>query len=341
MSNSRHRLKWLGAFILLTLAGCVEGSTPANVIVPTETATLLPSDTHLSTTRTHLPEIALTPTASAINIPGLVGKIAFVAMGKQSGVFLIDADGSNMKKISESGGFVRSTYLSWSPDGIKIALTFSSDPTSTVQIYTMNIDGSELTRITTGPHHKLEFSWSPDGKRFAYIEQGEVQDNVVVVNADGTQPRKLTYGGFDRYPTWSPDGSQIAYIHYPDISNNIKLYTMDANGENVHQITDFPVGLYNLAWSPDGTRIAFISDEKCGRVYTVEIATGDLKALTEKDCAKDPTWSSNGAYIAYVAVRTQYSMTDWKLYIVTPDGNQIYHLATFPDLDVFNLSWSP
>jgi Tol biopolymer transport system component len=330
--------------ITLVSFGCT--GTQQNYSTETSAANAVQTDSILETptifpSYTLTPRVTFTPTTSTASIPDLVGKIAFVAVGKQNGIFVINADGSNMRQVRAGGVFVRSIHLSWSPDGNRIAFNDSPGPYNSIQIYDLNIDDGTITQITTGPHHKLDVSWSPDGKYLAYIEQGETQNNIVVVNADGAQPLKLTYGGFDSHPTWSPDGNLIAYIHYPDLSSSSKLYVVDANGANIHKITDFPVALYNLAWSPDGSQIALVSGEECGRVYTVEIATGNLKALSNQDCAKDPTWSPNSAYIAYVAAKTQFSMTGWKLYLVKPDGSQTYLITTFADLDVFNLAWSP
>ena len=96
---------------------------------------------------------------------------------------------------------------------------------------------------------------SPDGKRFVMRVPRRTQDDIVVVNRDGTDWRDLTNDQFfDRYPRWSPDGKQIAFTS--DRAGHYEIWVMDADGTNLRQLTfeskvdtSFPV------WSADGTQI--------------------------------------------------------------------------------------
>ena len=80
-------------------------------------------------------------------------------------------------------------------------------------IYTRNPDGSELTRLTSGAD--IEPAWSPDGTQIAFTRfYGATQGEIFVMNADGSNQRRLTANANDRNPTWSPDGTKIAFSSF-------------------------------------------------------------------------------------------------------------------------------
>ena len=68
----------------------------------------------------------------------------------------------------------------------------------------MNSDGSKPTRLTNHPAFDLFTSWSPDGKKIAFMSQYE----IYVMNADGTDQTRLTNNSDDdELPSWGPPGS--------------------------------------------------------------------------------------------------------------------------------------
>jgi len=74
---------------------------------------------------------------------------------------------------------------SWSPDGSKI--TFSSDIDGNDEIYVMNADGSNQTRITNNDAEDWYPSWSPDGSKIAFTSERDGDFEIYVMNADSPQ----------------------------------------------------------------------------------------------------------------------------------------------------------
>ena len=92
------------------------------------------------------------------------------------------------------------------------------------QLFVVPADGSaEPQRLTEGDYENAQPTWSPDGKRIAFVSartetwDTDLVEDVYVVSADGGEPQRLT--GADAScgsPAWSPDGTRIAYHHTPD-----------------------------------------------------------------------------------------------------------------------------
>ncbi|HEY3238890.1 MAG TPA: DUF5050 domain-containing protein [Acidimicrobiia bacterium] len=142
-------------------------------------------------------------------------------------------------------------------------IVFASDRDGNNEIYVMNADGSNQTRLTNNPAEDILPSWSPDGTRIAWSSNrlGGSNYEIFVMNADGSGVTNLTnYAGSDRYSTWSPDGNRIAYMSMRDGGGNFEIYVMNANGSNPVRLT-FTLGIEDCCpdWSPDGQHIVFES----------------------------------------------------------------------------------
>ena len=141
-------------------------------------------------------------------------------------------------------------YPAWSPDGTKIA--FQSYRDGNWEIYVMNADGSEETRLTHNPDEDTYPNWSPDGTRLAFNSARVGYTDIYVINADGTGLTQLTQDPAPEYdPAWSPDGSMIAFTRAVDEDpRSAHIYLMQADGSAQRQITDTPASDWNPVWQP-------------------------------------------------------------------------------------------
>jgi Tol biopolymer transport system component len=160
-------------------------------------------------------------------------------------VFKMNADGTNPTNLTPGLGGIDGS-ASWSPDGSVIA--FASDLSGDDQeLYTMNPDGSNVQPLVLSDSYEGRPSWSPDGIMIAFAGSGPGGFDVLVANADGSgSPAAITDDpAHDGSPDWSPDGMLIAFFSRrtdPDPQNcgpcQEVIYTMDANGANVTELTD-------------------------------------------------------------------------------------------------------
>ena len=136
-------------------------------------------------------------------------------------------------------------------------IAFVSDRGGAPKIYLMNIDGSDIMQLTTGPHADSRPSWSPDGRRIVFARAGDAAAcGIYVMSADGSGLRRLTSACGDITPAWSPDGGRIAFGRWTLGSLSTGIYVMNTDGSNLTRLTESLHDAYP-AWSTDGRMIAF------------------------------------------------------------------------------------
>jgi Tol biopolymer transport system component len=275
------------------------------------------------------------------------GRIVFEAFVEYDNteIFVINADGSNLVRLTNRDGF--DDDPAWSPDGTKIA--FSSSGFGKWNIFLMNSDGTNIERVTD--HYGLDGSpeWSPDGKEIVFqsdmdtkmIKYGDGRDDfsvyqLYIVNlVDGSVSRLTTDSQTnDIHPAWSPDGEHIIFSSIHGFENS-QIEMVDSDGKNRQVIaSDNVFSYYQPAWSPDGSQIVFMEISANKRAVIPDIlimdsTRGNIHPVSNLVTPGTlPSWSFDGQRIVFDS--SHYNTEKSTLYIMNSDGSGVTALDDIP-----------
>jgi Tol biopolymer transport system component len=163
--------------------------------------------------------------------------------------------------------------LDVSPDGAWIAFDLLGD------IYKIPAAGGEAEAILDGPAYQRTPTFSPDGRRLAFISDRSGSDNVWTANPDGTDAKAVTAEKVDPLmaPAWTPDGRAIAAVHVAadaprNYTSEIRLYYADATalpggGQLLVEAPRSNLDVQEAAFSPDGHYVYYTERLKRRNIY--------------------------------------------------------------------------
>jgi Tol biopolymer transport system component len=258
--------------------------------------------------RMQQPAVQPTPTPPARTIPGVD--------------YLFDLNTSEMTQLPNGIAGSGSGYAV-SPDGTMVAytsvvgarLTTSGDMIpGRPQVFTANLDFTDVQQVTHDQRGASAPAWSPDGKAIAYMSgdytsgDGDHSDIFVLDLATGqtsqvTREKPTTGAVF--FPQFSPDGASIIYEVDRGDGFSVRLVPV-TGGRSVLLVGGGrnDVEAWVGTFSPDGSTLAVGCS---GRLEGICIAHADgtnLRTLVSGSSATYPKWSPDGTRIAYTDANT-------------------------------------
>ena len=193
------------------------------------------------------------------------GKLVITEKAQNSSLAILDANGSNRKRIFETDnsgldrtkvarGMAGAFQPAWSPDGEWIAFGlgewFQERHTGKARIMRVRRDGTGLEELTDGAVHSGFPSYSADGKEIVYRVWGENDVGLRILNLETRTTRALTTA-YDNLPGWSPDGSRILFTRRVD-AVNFDIYTIRPDGSDLLRLTTNRATDGHAVWTADG-----------------------------------------------------------------------------------------
>ncbi|MBZ0296649.1 MAG: hypothetical protein K8L99_29075 [Anaerolineae bacterium] len=196
-----------------------------------------------------------------------------------NGLNVIHADGTNLRQITTTDTPGIDAQPSWAPDGTQYAFVTDRDE-GNVEIYVMNADGSNQTRITNNPGRDTTPAWSPDGSKIVFASErdgGELE--IYTVNANGSNPTRLTHFPLYNFlPSWSPDGQWIAFSHNTTERGCAQLYVIRPDGTDMRQLDEDLCELWMIDWLLDSSRVVY---QDYAIVYMIDVAGSNQTILAD------------------------------------------------------------
>jgi TolB protein len=161
-----------------------------------------------------------------------------------SQIYLMNADGSNLRRITNSSAIDTEPFFT--PDGQSIY--FTSDRGGSPQIYRMAASGGEPTRVTFDGDYNVSPRVSPDGKTLAYISRISGRFQLMAMDLESRQIQGLTDGQRDESPTFAPNGRIILYAS--DVDNRGVLYAVSSDGRFRQRLGIGAADIREPSWGP-------------------------------------------------------------------------------------------
>jgi TolB protein len=173
--------------------------------------------------------------------------------------------------------------------------------------------------------------------RFAAVQRFNGNKEVVVVDFDGYNPRRITRNGsINLQPSWDSSGSKLAFTSY--LGGNPDLYVANLGSGSITRLSARSGINTGATWSPAGILALTLSPGGDPDIYTIDSRTGEQIARLTHTTGIDtsPSFSPDGSQLAFVSERSGGA----QIYVMNVDGSGVRRV-TFEGGHNTDPAWSP
>ncbi len=215
-------------------------------------------------------------------------------------------------------------------------IIFVSDRDGNDELYMMDYDGFNQTRLTFNKVRDYMPAWSADGRKIAFTSYRKLVGGLYLLDLEAGKVSEISTKGTNFSACFSADGKKLAFCSTQD--GNSEIYVASSDGKNIKRLTFNDAIDTAPSWSPTSREIAFTSDRSgTPQIYIMDAEGSNIRRVSFGGTYHDsPAWSPTGDRIAYVSRVDQI----FDLYVLNLRTNQIAKL-TESNARNESPSWSP
>ncbi len=216
-------------------------------------------------------------------------------------------------------------------------IVFCSDRDGNWELYMMDYDGHNQTRLTFNTKEDYMPAWSADGRRIAYTAYEGTSAKLYILHPFEGRRDLVFDQGTSFSPSFSPDGKWLAFCSQEDPSNT-DIYVASSDGRNPRRITFSKAADTAPTWSPTNREIAFTSDRLgTPQIFIMDREGSNVRRVSFGGRYHDgPAWAPTGDRLVYVGrVEAVFDM-----YVLDLRSNEIMKLTEGYARNEFPC-WSP
>lgn len=216
-------------------------------------------------------------------------RLAYVSFeGNKSSIWVQTLSTGNRIQVSSRPGI--NGAPAFSPDGSKLVVTLGGVD-GNLDIFVLDVNTKEATRLTTHRAIDTEGSWSPDGRSIYFTSDRSGGPQIYRVGAAGGTPERVTFeGSYNARPRLSPDGSKLAMVH--NDRGNYRIAVLDLQRKDLLVLSAGQQD-ESPSFAPNSDTLIYAT--RAGRNGVLESVTADglirQRLTSGQGDVREPVWS--------------------------------------------------
>ncbi|HNX88962.1 MAG TPA: S9 family peptidase [Paludibacteraceae bacterium] len=265
-----------------------------------------------------------------------------------SELFVMNVDGSEKKQITKTAS--KEIAAKWMNDSKRIA--FLSNESGSMQLWTMNDDGTGRKQLSEREGDISDFSFSPDESKVLLVADVKYGKRTVDIHPDLPQASGVIVNDL-MYKHWDEWVQTVPHPFVASVEGGKLTNETDILKDEPYESPMKPFGgIEQLAWSPDGKTIAYTCRKKTGKeyalstnsdIYFYDLETGKSVNKTEGMMGYDqnPVFSPDGKWLAWESMEHEgYESDKSRLFVMNVKTGEKKDLSADFDQNSNGLKWS-